>query len=500
MGSHDEMTSAPHTIVIVGGGFSGTTLATNLLRRARGVPLRIVLLDRGQLTRGAAYARRDYPYLLNVPAGRMSANSADPGEFLAFARRFHADASADDFLPRELYGDYLEASLRNAESAAPAEVGLRRVYGEAVEIERFHRSSAVQVHLADGRKLAADTVVLALGNPPPAQLQGTETEPDPRRCIEDPWRAPTVVRAGETILLVGTGLTAADAIVAGNHAAGGKASFHALSRHGLLPPHQSHFERAQLAQFDASSLTRAAAISLRTLVHAARALAEDLELRGGDWRQAIGLVRDLAPTLWQRLSTTERRRFLRHVRAYWDIHRHRLADATWATLNELRGSGRLCVHAGRLVRLQRSGRRVRVTWRPRGGNGTRVLLVDRVINCTGPDYNVRRTRERLLRALVAQGVAIPDPLGVGLSTDESGALVDVAGRAVRDIYYLGPMLRATYWETTAVAELREYAARLADHLTWVLDERRTPEHRSGGLVALRDRPRRGAERLGLLQD
>jgi uncharacterized NAD(P)/FAD-binding protein YdhS len=91
------------------------------------------------------------------------------------------------------------------------------------------------------------------------------------------------------------------------------------------------------------------------------------------------------------------------------------------------------------------------------------MLVDRVINCTGADFNVQRTRDPLLRSLLAQGMAHAEPLG--LKTDARGALVDArGGNAARNLYYVGPLLRAGLWETTAVQELRGHAERLALHL------------------------------------
>src|SRR5580658_9646129 len=84
---NSDLGPRPRTIVIVGAGFSGTIVAINLLRLADQRPLRVVLVDRAQAAGGVAYARRPYPYLLNVPAGRMSATSSDPLEFLAFAQR-----------------------------------------------------------------------------------------------------------------------------------------------------------------------------------------------------------------------------------------------------------------------------------------------------------------------------------------------------------------------------------------------------------------------------
>ena len=109
--------SLPRTVVIVGAGFSGTAVAIHLLRLPQPAPLRIVLIDRAPTAGGLAYAIRERPYLLNVPAGRMSASSVDPLEFLAYAQRTLPNATAEDFLPRELYGQYLEASLLNAAQA-----------------------------------------------------------------------------------------------------------------------------------------------------------------------------------------------------------------------------------------------------------------------------------------------------------------------------------------------------------------------------------------------
>jgi len=188
----------------------------------------------------------------------------------------------------------------------------------------------------------------------------------------------------------------------------------------------------------------------------------------------VTTVRGLAPFLWQRLTVSDRRRFLRHVHAYWDVHRHRLAPAAADALEEMRRDGSLTLQAGRIVNLAPAGRQVRVTWRPRGRSDLATLLVDRVINCTGPRYDVRQTGNRLLRSLVAQGVAVPDALGVGIETGNFGALIDASGQIAVNLFYIGPMLRARYWETTAVAELRVHAERLAQHLRLCAERERPP--------------------------
>ena len=113
---------------------------------------------------GVAYARRSYPYLLNVPAARMSANSLDAAEFLRFARRSRPGVSAEDYLPRELYGEYLQASLASAETSAAPHVELKRLRGSVIALEQSHRDRVLEIHLADGRKVTADAAVLALAS------------------------------------------------------------------------------------------------------------------------------------------------------------------------------------------------------------------------------------------------------------------------------------------------------------------------------------------------
>jgi uncharacterized NAD(P)/FAD-binding protein YdhS len=293
------------TIAIVGAGFSGTAVAVNLLRLPQAKPMRVVLIERSPHTGGAAYGPNQSPYLLNVPAGRMSASSFEPLGFLDFARRTHSVAKEHDFLPRALYGQCLE-----------------RLRAEVIAIDRPRRASSVQLHLGSGWRVSADYVVLAAGNPAPAALRGSE-KLSAAQYLGDPWAARGAFRAGETLLAAGTGLTMADVVLAAAEATAGAVSVHAISRHGLLPAAQSDFRHAEEGHCRAQ-LLRLASGPLRQLARAVRALAQEQELRVGDWRETIALVRTLAPMLWQRLAPAERQRFLRHLRAYWDVHRHRL--------------------------------------------------------------------------------------------------------------------------------------------------------------------------------
>ena len=457
------MNYPPRTIAIVGAGFSGTAVATKLLQRPSGAPLRVILLDRAPAGRGVAYASREYPYLLNVPAGRMSADAAEPLDFLNFALARYPRTTAHDFLPRSLYGEYLDSRLTSAERDPAPGMQLERVCGTACSVQRDAGGQGYSVQLSDGRSLSADEVVLALGNPPSELLPGAEQLLGSSSYVADPWTAAAGFRPGERVLVVGTGLTMADVVTAGASAAHGDVRVYAISRHGLVPPSQTALGHEPV-QVDSRRLLEAASFSTRSLFRTIRGLADEILNRGGDWRELMNVLRNQAPQLWQRMPMRERQRFLRHVRPYWDIHRHRLPRQTLTELEKLRDEHKLSIHAGRIVSLERAGAQVRVTWRPRATRAPTTLIVDRVINCTGPNYDPRRSRDPLVLSLLAQGLAVPDSLGLGVRTGAVGAMLDAQGRCVNGLYYVGPMLRPEHWESTAVPELREHAARLAQHL------------------------------------
>jgi len=454
--------SLSRTIAIVGSGYSGTATALQLLRQARNQTIRVVLIERGpDFGRGLAYARSAYPYLLNVPASRMSATESEPAEFLRFAQRRSVGAMGEDFLPRAWYGDYLQELLAAAAAGSGPTARLERRRGEVVDLTVARHDAPVTLTFADGERLAVDEAVLALGAPLPrlpASVQCTAEWPAFR---QDPWAEAPALAGRGPLLVIGTGLTMIDVVCAAVDREP-DVVIHALSRHGLIPPRQTAF-RPDALHDDGGLLAMSAGSTLK-LMAAVRRLAREAERRGGDWREAVTQVRRQAPGLWASLSDSERARFLRHARSYWDIHRHRVPAAVLARLDALRATGQLSVHAGRLRSLQAHGSGVRATWSIRGAARMQTLEAAAVVNCTGPDYNVTRSPDRLWLRLLDRGHAVADALELGIRTGPYGALVGRDGATSRHVYYIGPLLRADHWEATAVGELRLHAERLAGAL------------------------------------
>ncbi|MCI0671750.1 MAG: FAD/NAD(P)-binding protein [Myxococcaceae bacterium] len=445
-------------VVIIGGGAGGTLLAVQLLRRAR-ASLRLAWVDRaGAFGRGVAYGTADPCHLLNVSVARMSALPEDPTHFLGWLEQHSIAAGPGDFLPRGLYGRYLLELLSEAERRAGVRGALHRIHDEAVALAVDEEG--VGVRLAGGRRIRARRAVLALGNAAPADL----SVPDgglfaSTRFVRSPWKLGALhgVAGPHPVLLVGTGLTAVDVVLSLRERRH-RGPIHALSRHGFLP--QAHaFSHPQAPPLP----TRPGPLSVRTLLRTFRARLVEAEARGASWRGLMDALRPWTPSLWKALSPVERRRFLRHLRPWWDCHRHRMAPQVAAAVEALQHEQLLRVHAGRLVRfaLQEAG--VEAVFRPRGRPDLRTLEVAYVVNCTGPASDVGPGATPLVRDLLARGLARPDVTGLGLDTAE-GALVDSSGWRSRHLFALGPVRRGELWETTSVPELREQAAALAEQL------------------------------------
>ena len=155
---------------------------------------------------------------------------------------------------------------------------------------------------------------------------------------------PNTLTNEHSVVIVGNGLTMVDAASILSRDAARIPKLHTISRRGLLPLPQTAFP-AGATQGGGESLL-ASAHSLKQLLQRAAALAREVEARGGDWREAVTLIRNLAPRLWRQLPAAEQRRFVRHLQVHWDVHRHRLPPQLAERIEYLRRSGKLQVQRG----------------------------------------------------------------------------------------------------------------------------------------------------------
>ena len=424
-------------VVIVGGGASGTLTAVSLARFPELGPITVVDAA-GAFARGVAYSTEEPVHLLNVPAARMSAIPEQPSQLLVWLSGRGESPDPEAFIERRLYGAYLGELLQGA----GGQVQRRKDRVTALVSE----GDRVRVELASGAPLTARGVVLAMGNFPP-ELPSGWTELPARLAWRTPWAARGDWPAPDAeVLLLGAALTAVD-VALSLDARGHRGRIHLLSRRGLLPA--THPDR-----MNAPLPLEAPPARLRGLLRMFR------EASGRhDSRAVLDTLRPELGALWRGLTHVEQRRFLRHLRTWFDTVRHRVAPAVGARIAALEAEGRLVRHAGRVVSISEQEGKVAVRYRPRGARTLAVLSVDAAIPTTGPVMDVRALEDPLVRSLLATGQARPGPHGLGFSTAADGS---VLGTMQDRLWTLGGLRRGDLWESTAIPEISVQAQALGD--------------------------------------
>ena len=441
-------------IGIIGGGFTGCLLAVQLMRRAP-AGLSITLVESAAvLGRGAAYGTDNPNHLLNVRAANMGAFAEEPGHFHAWltARDGDQAPTPTTFVSRALYGQYVTDVFNQA--AATGAVKLDVVTGLATTLEAGDRPA---VTLADGRRFVFDRLALCFGNLPAGTPPGLSDEAHASgHYLHDSWRARELaaIPAGDPILIIGSGLTMAD-VVQSLHRQGHNGRIDVVSRHGLVPQRHApvHAEKFEKPEG-----------SLREIVRAVRTRIKDVHTKGGDWRSVIDGLRAGTQDMWRGLSHADRGRFLRHVRAYWDVHRHRIAPELADEMDRLTRTGQLHVAAGRIGRIAWRDGRFDVEVRYRGETATTRLAPAWIVNCTGPQGDYGKTSNPLVSNAVRDGIIRPDPLHLSLEVTDAGHVIDARGRVSPTLVAVGPPTRSAFWEITSVPDIRGACARMADTL------------------------------------
>jgi len=441
-------------VAIVGAGFSGVLTALNILETA-GSDARVHLIE--QATRfgvGAAFSARRPDHLLNVRAMNMSADPDQPDDFTQWlGRQRQRPPEPFAFASRAEYGAYIQDRLRRVVQSCAAANRLDLVQDAVVAIRE--RGPRFELDLAVGRRMQADAVVLATGNAPPARnVLPDQSFADDARYVGDPWTdgALDAIAPDAPVLLLGSGLTMVD-VMASLDANGHEAPVVALSRRGLRP--HRHAPTQPLMAGWSRAPGEPLSASLRRFRRDAG--------QPGDWRTTFDALRAETQTHWKTMTLVERRRVLRHLRPWWDIHRHRLAPAMADRLDGWL-TGRLRIEAGRLESLVTAGGEIEASWHPRGERASKRLTVRHVINCTGPEGDPRESRSPLVRQLLAAGLVRADPLGLGMDTAEDGRLIGAGGAPHARLFAIGPAARGALWEVTAVPDIRVEAQRLGRRL------------------------------------
>ncbi|SNC74544.1 Uncharacterized NAD(P)/FAD-binding protein YdhS [Hymenobacter gelipurpurascens] len=411
---------------------------------------------------GLAYTARRPEYLMNVPSELLSAFPDQPDHFLNWLRVTSPEQSKQTFCSRQSYGRYVQ-QLVGQVIEWPSFNGIRCHWHAqaATAVELSADGHSAKVRLADGTEILSDYVVLALGNfPPPSPAPAGEYLAQPT-FHGNPWAQGALRNIGpdEPVLLVGSGLTAVDVLL-GLQADGHRAPVTVVSRHGRWPAAHA-VGGAPYPSFYATEL--AGLTSVAEVLQVVRRHAREAAETGTNWRAVIDSMRPDLGRIWAAWPPKEQARFLRHLAGIWSVIRHRSPPKNAALVQAMLTSGEVRMETGRVSRIQTDATGLLVTVQ-RLGQLPRTLFTAHVVNCTGPLLDYTRIQDPAVRSLRDAGLLCPDALRLGIQTDAHGALLTNQGQASSVLFTLGPSRRPTFFESTAVPELRQQAVALAEEL------------------------------------
>jgi uncharacterized NAD(P)/FAD-binding protein YdhS len=185
---------------------------------------------------------------------------------------------------------------------------------------------------------------------------------------------------------------------------------------------------------------------------------------GYDKNAVIDSLRPYTPELWMKLPITEKSRFLRHLFRYWEIIRSRIPRESEAIVNQMVHEGRLIILTGRIKNIVATESGMDIFYSSRGQPHLQMETANLLVNCIGPELDYEKVDCPLIKNVLLQGIAQPDPLHLGLNATPNGALIHSDGTESKTVSTIGPPLRGILWEAIAVPEIRLQAEQLAHRL------------------------------------
>ena len=182
---------------------------------------------------------------------------------------------------------------------------------------------------------------------------------------------------------------------------------------------------------------------------------------GTPWQAIINGLRPSIQDIWQGLPREEQARFLRHLRPFWDAHRHRLPMEVHGRLKAEFSEGRAVLLRAAVREVACEGDRFAVTLQKHGARHPDTIATDLAYDCSGfrPDFG-----QSLITSLLAQGLARSDPHRLGLVVERNGQVIGGRGEVTDGLFAIGPLCQGTLWEISAVPEIVKQADQAAQSL------------------------------------
>ena len=458
------VSNSEFSVVIAGGGFCGILTLINLIRKANR-HVSITIINSGYpIACGVAFKTYSDKHLLNVEARNMSAFADEPDHFVEWCRNNQSIDIDDEeipttYFPRNIYGLYLEEIFSNSISEAGNHVSINIIDDEVVDIH--HEKKTFDVITGGGKKIRADKIILATGNsePGPPVLNDPAFLNSPN-YFSNPWCESAVngLKNNEDVLIIGGGLTMVDVII-GLREKNFKGKIISLSPHGfnILPHRKAPPQRYILDELSPP-------YDLETLFRLFYKHIRQARKHGQSGETVVDAIRAKTQEIWKNLSLVDKKKFMAHLRHLWGVARHRLPAEVHEGMKNMIREKKLEVIAGRIQKIRECEKGIEVIAQSRKDQTEFILNVSRVINCTGPQTDIRKQNSKLYDSLLKKGMVRPDEMNLGIDASDNYEIIKSDNTVNKSLFAIGSLLKGKLWESTAVPELRIQAARVADFI------------------------------------
>ncbi len=352
-------------IAIIGCGLSGLLILYNIIRNHQNpnCHLKIRVFDNSpNFPKGIAYSTKSFNHLLNVRASGMGITSLDRRDFLIWLKKKGYQYEENDFVPRKIFGYYLEEILSiSAETAKQKNIDLKIEKKEIGSLKFIENQFLIEDELYDHCVLATGSKM----KNSPNNFWNLELE----KLINEP-----------EIHILGCGLTAIDAAL----------SLHEMNYLGKI---FLHSRRGKLPQVHKLSSNQSSLQIPLKLEDSSLPLSEIFKKfvqtckKSENWRATFDSFRPLTQQFWSSLNLAKKERFLRHCLRMWNIHRHRCPESQFGIIEKLLTSKKLVLEKGA------------------------ILNSSKIVDCTGFDY---RLQSGLIENLINNQIVEKDPLSLGI--------------------------------------------------------------------------------------
>lgn len=454
--------------VIIGGGFTGTMTAVQLIKKST-APCGITIInERETFNKGVAYNPYSDKHILNVITGKMSAYPDNPDHFLdwVMTRPDFQDRDktliANSFLPRKLYGEYLTEIWADTVKTAETK-GIEVNVIDSFVIDLDVNENSVSLWLEDDSKLIFDTCIIATGNQIPRNPAiKNHSFYESKKYFQNPWLINSVIniKSDLPVLLIGNGLTMVDTVI-GLLEQGFKGEIFSVSPNGfnILPHRHNGLKYTKLTEELTDNL------SLFELVRLVNKHIKAVREYGVTAEPVIDSLRPHTQKIWKKFTDREKELFMSRLRHLWGVARHRIPLHIHDKIQKLQIEGRLHINAGKIIDITESENFITVEYFDHHDHTLKNIKVSRIINCTGPETDLMNVEKSFLKNCLIKGILIQDKLKLGITADtETFQVINSDGKPHESLFTLGSNLKGELWESTAVNELRGQAEKLAENL------------------------------------